>query len=120
MKTETRFTPPPWTVGRKWYTSGNQELRIDVVGDPDGLPAALGPTVAIVGMGLCGNAESDAALIAAAPDMYAALQGAREYVGEALSLRRVMFAGHEDIGSVSDIEACIAQIDETLAKADGR
>lgn len=90
-----------------------------MVGDPDGLPAVLGPTVAIVGMGLCGSAESDAALIAAAPDMYAALEDAREYVAILLAERNRAYAGFAGITDVPDIEACLEQIDAALAKAGG-
>jgi|SRR5690625_1381947 len=114
MKTETRFTPGPWnredaTVYTSAKDGGNrfQAQFTRGFGD-DGKRIDNEEVVA------------NAVLAQAAPDMYAALQDAREYVGEALSLRRAMFAGHEGTGSVSDIEACIAQIDEALAKADGR
>lgn len=62
---------------------------------------------------------SNARLIAAAPDMYAALQGAREYVAILLAERNRAYAGFAGITDVPDIEACLEQIDAALAKAGG-
>jgi|GEM_PF-6208724 len=113
MSTE-RFTPGPWdresaTVyisskdgGNRfqaWFTTGFNDngQRID-------------------------NEEvvANAALAQASPDMYAALQGAREYVALLLAERSREYAGYEGITDVPDIEACLAQIDATLAKAEGK
>ena len=112
MNTENRFTPGLWQVSRK--------IPTEVWGSVGECGECIVADTAVIDCPKCwGTRISNAHLIAAAPDMYAAMKGAREYVGEALSLRRAMFAGHEGAGNVEDIEACLSQIDAALAKAEG-
>jgi len=114
MNTETRFTPSPWNrEDATVYTlakDGGNRFRAQFTrgfGD-DGKRIDNGEVVA------------NAALAQASPDMYAALEGAREYVAILLAERNRAYAGFAAITDVPDIEACLAQIDATLAKAEGK
>jgi len=108
MTTETKYTPGPWELmedrapgGLELGANGRAICEIWRRNKPD-------------------TEEANAHLIAASPDMYAALEGAREYVAILLAERNRAYAGFAAITDVPDIEACLAQIDATLAKAEGK
>ncbi len=110
----TKFTPGPWSVElsreRKSDIRGWREIwagRVPVV-DTDGA------TIRRQGEEFCEHgtriSEANAALISAAPDLYKALEEAREYVERAYECA---FPDEQQNASV------LAAIDAALAKARG-
>lgn len=95
MQNETKFTPGPWFTKREGWSTVYVEARID--GGMIQEVAACGPTDA--GQD---QQQANARLIAAAPDLYEALEIAREYA---------LFVSAE----TDDL----ARIDAALAKARG-
>ena len=108
MTTETKHTPGPW------------ELMEDRV--PGGLE--LGAN----GRAICeiwrrnkpDTEEANAHLIAASPDMYAALKEARSFVEDARSLRRGVLSHFGATTNYDDIDDYLRRIDAALAKAEGK
>lgn len=111
---DTRFTPGPWSrEDATIYTSakdgGNRFGAWFTRGfDDNGRRIENSEVVA------------NATLAQSAPDMYAALKDAREYVMELLSLRNLQSAGYTRHGQISIIEGCLENIDAALAKAEGK
>lgn len=75
---EASFTPGPWSIGPDHFDEGYREIAIQAPNGAGGLcyPAAVVlqfPTV-------IGMQDANAALIAAAPDLYAAAQAAFDYL----------------------------------------
>jgi len=63
------------------------------------------------------EAQANARLIAAAPDMYEALKIARDYMSDAISYAQRAFEGHEETGGIPLMLEELAQVDAALAKA---
>ena len=98
---EIKHTPGPWTVGetRRYKHSGGvdgTEVAVHY-----GTAENRGNCIAFAyGHGARGDAEADARLIAAAPDLLEALKKARRYV----------VSSHEPVGAeLDDIDAAIAK-----------
>jgi hypothetical protein len=78
MKTKTTHTPGPWTVAPGWIKEG-YSYRVETVDSFTGKPAKAGspatsPVCNVHAKAIAGMAEANARLIAAAPDLLAALK----------------------------------------------
>lgn len=109
MTTEPKWTPGPWKVRKSGWRLGNAPYY-DIVTDEAACEAAW--------LADCGErplAVHDAHLIAAAPQLYAALQRAmRELDCAADQLARVGHPGHAD-----DIRITLDACNGALTKARG-
>jgi hypothetical protein len=110
--TEPKFTKGPWNIEYKpgLKTRGNSH----VVLNPERFPAAFVPAWDAPEDGeefAADEASANAALIAAAPDMFEALRAARE----ALASAKPIMAHYEE--SCARHEAAIKAVDAALAKS---
>lgn len=101
----TKFTPGPWSGGKEVFL---RTVELESVG-----------LSLLFGSFRTEEAKANAHLIAAAPELYAALETARDYVASELHLERQKFEGYEQASDIASIEADIATIDAALAKARG-
>lgn len=120
---ESKHTPGPWTItGISQQTGsisvGSKDQRI-VIADVTNASSFADMLAGAMKRGGGGFRQSDAltqfanaALIAAAPDMYEALKAARDEIKQLYSMR-----GCEAEGSLED---WTADIDAALLKAEGR
>ncbi len=101
----TTHTHGPWIVSHDPDGSADDYC----IGVPDGKVDQIA---------VC--SKRDAALIAAAPDMYEALKIARDYMSDAISYAQRAFEGHEETGGIPLMLEELAQVDAALAKAGGQ
>ena len=108
------FTPGPWSVPH--FAQPNSRCKCGYV-LVDGYCGAVATIHFSVDRRLengdnppLDEAIANAQIIAAAPDMYAALKNARAFVE----------CAHESLVNAEDKQECLESIDEALAKADGK
>lgn len=105
-----KFTPGPWKFGKKLTShTGEWLISLDRANH-------RGMQIAETRQG-SGDESANASLIAAAPDMYEALNVARDYMADSISHAQNAYKGYEEVGGIPQMLAELAQVDAALAKA---
>ena len=110
-------TPGPWAVARK-----RGPLHGIGATDPLAIKDSTGEYVATLGGGSVhfANADANARLIAAAPDLLAALKAALPYLEHSVKFYRYQQAGHEFWPNREEAEGNITEARAAIAKAEGK
>lgn len=119
---DKKFTPGPWRV------ENGTTMVWGHCNPDDNSTRGMGYPIAEARINPSGNwstgpysdeGEANAHLIAAAPDLYEALAGARDYVAGDLQERKEIYRGYENLGHIDQVERELKAIDAALAKARG-
>ena len=106
MTTQATHTPGPWEISK------NEAGELDI--------CEAGAGNMLADLAKCKNAEANARLIAAAPEMLQALKNAREWLDELAGLvQSGMFDAAEDWAGANAVSVD-STLAEAIAKAEGR
>jgi hypothetical protein len=119
---EAKFTKGPWVCKELPYFSGSP-FREYEINRPDGWTRIAKVIVSVSSLAddyaPARDLEANAHLIAAAPELYEALQIARDYVAAELEDERQAYKGYEASSNIMTIEEDLSRADAALAKARG-